>query len=170
MAMAMGVRGHRSSSSGAVFTSPVWSRGSGVRTRARVRTIPVVEAIKTDGGSGNAKKGEILGRELARSSARSLTICNVAGVSSDSANAEIESKEETGRRLCGPPLRGKPLPFGATACEAGVNFAVHSGGAKAVSLCLFTESDLQQVRALYPSLMFELAIYDSYYSSHLNRR
>lgn len=144
MAMAMGVRGHRSSSSGAVFTSPVWSRGSGVRTRARVRTIPVVEAIKTDGGSGNAKKGEILGRELARSSARSLTICNVAGVSSDSANAEIESKEETGRRLCGPPLRGKPLPFGATACEAGVNFAVHSGGAKAVSLCLFTESDLQQ--------------------------
>ena len=90
------------------------------------------------------------GRDGGGMMARLRTVCNV--VSSDSANAEIqEAKEESSvtvrRRLCGPPLRGKPLPFGATACEDGVNFAVHSSGAKAVSLCLFTESDLQQVRS-----------------------
>ena len=154
MAMAIGVSvgGHRSLSSGAFFTSQVRSGGSSVRTRAGVRSIPVVEARKSDAGSCNAKKGEFRGKELAHSSPRSLTICDVAGVSSASANAEIESKKETGRRLCGPPLRGKPLPFGATVCEEGVNFAVHSSGAKAVSLCLFTESDLQQVRFLSISL------------------
>jgi hypothetical protein len=77
---------------------------------------------------------------------QSLLICNVAGISSGSANPETESKEEPAR-LCGAALRGRPLPFGATACEDnGVNFAVHSSGATAVSLCLFTQSDLEQVR------------------------
>lgn len=150
MVMAMSVGGNRSLSSGAFFSSQVWSRGSGIRTRASVRTFPAVKAIMADAARGNFKEGEIVGRELTRSSKRSRTICNVTGVSSDSANAEIESKEETGRCLSGPPLRGKPLPFGATVCEEGVNFAVHSSGATAVALCLFTESDLQQVRSLSP--------------------
>lgn len=84
---------------------------------------------------------------------QSLLICNVAGISSGSANPETESKEEPAR-LCGAALRGRPLPFGATACEDnGVNFAVHSSGATAVSLCLFTQSDLEQVRY---KLSFEL--------------
>jgi hypothetical protein len=74
----------------------------------------------------------------------SLTTCNVAGVSSDSANAETECKKQPGQ-FYGPPLRGRPLPFGASASENGVNFAVHSSGASSVCLCLFTESDLQQV-------------------------
>lgn len=144
MAMAMGVGGHRSSSAGAVFTSQVCSRGAGVGTKVAVRVDHVVKAIKADDGSGNGKEKNTLGWKSTHLSARPLTICRVAGVSSDSANTETESKEEAGHRLCGPPLRGRPLPFGATACEEGVNFAVHSSGATAVALCLFTESDLQQ--------------------------
>ena len=85
-------------------------------------------------------------RVIYNNNKQSLLICNVAGISSGSANPETESKEEPAR-LCGAALRGRPLPFGATACEDnGVNFAVHSSGATAVSLCLFTQSDLEQVR------------------------
>lgn len=137
MVMAMSVGGTRSC---ALFPSQVWSRGSGIRTRASVRSFRVItKAIMAE--------GEIEGRELTHSAKRSRTICNVTA---DSANAEIESKEDvTGRCHSGPPLRGKPLPFGATVCEEGVNFAVYSSGATAVALCLFTESDLQQVRILY---------------------
>lgn len=86
------------------------------------------------------------GDKVINNNKQSLLICNVAGISSGSANPETESKEEPAR-LCGAALRGRPLPFGATACEDnGVNFAVHSSGATAVSLCLFTQSDLEQVR------------------------
>jgi hypothetical protein len=81
--------------------------------------------------------------ENRRGRSESLTTCNVAGVSADSANAETECKKQPGQ-FYGPPLRGRPLPFGASASENGVNFAVHSSGASSVCLCLFTESDLQQ--------------------------
>ncbi|CAM6035531.1 unnamed protein product [Sphagnum compactum] len=81
--------------------------------------------------------------ENRRGRSESLTTCNVAGVSSDSANAETECKKQPDQ-FYGPPLRGRPLPFGASASENGVNFAVHSSGASSVCLCLFTESDLQQ--------------------------
>ncbi|XP_024544840.1 isoamylase 1, chloroplastic [Selaginella moellendorffii] len=50
------------------------------------------------------------------------------------------------KKLAGRPKRGRPLPFGATPVEGGVNFSVHSSGAIAVSLCLFTEEDLQKGR------------------------
>ncbi|XP_020701776.1 isoamylase 1, chloroplastic isoform X1 [Dendrobium catenatum] len=43
-------------------------------------------------------------------------------------------------------LAGMPLPFGATANEVGVNFAVYSGDASAATLCLFTLSDLTKNR------------------------
>lgn len=131
MVIAMSVGGARS----AFFPSQVWSRGLGIRTKASLRTyLPAAKAMIGEGESG--------GRELLHSSKRLRTICNVTA---DSANTEIESKEDTEFCLSGPPLRGKPLPFGATVCEEGVNFAVHSSGATAVALCLFTESDLQQV-------------------------
>eukprot|EP00898_Chlorokybus_atmophyticus_P007078 jgi/Chlat1/7371/Chrsp6S07412 len=42
------------------------------------------------------------------------------------------------------PQRGKASPLGATLVNGGVNFAIYAGGATAVSLCLFTEEDLQQ--------------------------
>ncbi|KAJ0965571.1 hypothetical protein J5N97_026709 [Dioscorea zingiberensis] len=43
-------------------------------------------------------------------------------------------------------LAGRPLPFGATACEDGVNFSIYSGGAEVATLCLFTLSDLKENR------------------------
>ncbi|OVA19269.1 Glycoside hydrolase [Macleaya cordata] len=39
---------------------------------------------------------------------------------------------------------GSPMPFGATAQNGGVNFAVFSGGAISVTLCLISLSDLQE--------------------------
>uniref|UniRef100_A0A0C9QWI2 TSA: Wollemia nobilis Ref_Wollemi_Transcript_4182_3024 transcribed RNA sequence n=1 Tax=Wollemia nobilis TaxID=56998 RepID=A0A0C9QWI2_9CONI len=41
-------------------------------------------------------------------------------------------------------LKGSPLPFGATAGDGGVNFAVHSSKATSVKICIFTLSDLQK--------------------------
>ncbi|GJP78821.1 hypothetical protein CLOP_g9089 [Closterium sp. NIES-67] len=42
------------------------------------------------------------------------------------------------------PQRGSATPYGATAVDNGVNFAVHSSGATAVSVCLFTPEGLAQ--------------------------
>ncbi|KAF5198669.1 isoamylase 1 protein, partial [Thalictrum thalictroides] len=41
-------------------------------------------------------------------------------------------------------FEGSPMPFGATAKDGGVNFAVHSSGAVAATLCLISLSDLQE--------------------------
>eukprot|EP00850_Spirogloea_muscicola_P010847 SM000065S20196 [mRNA] locus=s65:232907:239639:- [translate_table: standard] len=52
-----------------------------------------------------------------------------------------------GPHLLGRKLRrrrGRPLPLGAAARDGGVNFAVPSAGALAVTLCLLSEADLQQ--------------------------
>lgn len=40
---------------------------------------------------------------------------------------------------------GYPSPFGATARDGGVNFAVYSGNAVSVTLCLIALSDLEEV-------------------------
>jgi glycogen operon protein len=40
------------------------------------------------------------------------------------------------KEACGP---GRPLPLGATTVEGGVNFAVHAGDARAVTLVLFPD-------------------------------
>lgn len=40
--------------------------------------------------------------------------------------------------------RGRAHPFGATATDNGVNFAIHSAAATSISLCLFTQSDMQR--------------------------
>ncbi|XP_077216116.1 isoamylase 1 isoform X2 [Tasmannia lanceolata] len=41
---------------------------------------------------------------------------------------------------------GSPMPFGATAQESGVNFAVYSSNASSATLCLISLSDLQENR------------------------
>lgn len=43
---------------------------------------------------------------------------------------------------------GCPMPLGAVSRDDGVNLAIFSNGATAVTLCLFTPSDLEQVRHL----------------------
>ncbi|PIA43914.1 hypothetical protein AQUCO_01800158v1 [Aquilegia coerulea] len=43
-------------------------------------------------------------------------------------------------------FEGNPMPFGATAKDGGVNFAVHSSGAVSATLCLISLSDLQENR------------------------
>ncbi|XP_042497660.1 isoamylase 1, chloroplastic-like [Macadamia integrifolia] len=42
--------------------------------------------------------------------------------------------------------RGSPIPFGAIEQDGGVNFAIYSSGAKSVTLCLISLSDLQENR------------------------
>ncbi|XP_039120235.1 isoamylase 1, chloroplastic isoform X2 [Dioscorea cayenensis subsp. rotundata] len=66
-------------------------------------------------------------------------------VNASSGGAEMETLvvKKTGLRDF-KVLAGRPLPFGATACEDGVNFAVYSGSAEAATLCLFTLSDLKE--------------------------
>ncbi|KAF6141770.1 hypothetical protein GIB67_027948 [Kingdonia uniflora] len=39
---------------------------------------------------------------------------------------------------------GSPTPFGSTAVDGGVNFAIYSSGAVLATLCLFSVSDLQE--------------------------
>ena len=41
--------------------------------------------------------------------------------------------------------QGSPVPFGATLCDGGVNFAIFSAHSVSATLCLITLSDLQQV-------------------------
>ncbi|XP_023744999.1 isoamylase 1, chloroplastic [Lactuca sativa] len=43
-------------------------------------------------------------------------------------------------------LQGSPMPFGATAQEDGVNFAIYSRNATSATLCLMTPSDLPEKR------------------------
>eukprot|EP00891_Asterochloris_glomerata_P003947 jgi/Astpho2/3947/e_gw1.00063.17.1_t len=62
--------------------------------------------------------------------------------------------EDPAKQLCGQaesqwhgqPLQGSPEPMGATYpdLQVGVNFALFSSNASGVTLCLFTEADLQQ--------------------------
>eukprot|EP00252_Welwitschia_mirabilis_P001050 TRINITY_DN11018_c0_g1_i1.p1 TRINITY_DN11018_c0_g1~~TRINITY_DN11018_c0_g1_i1.p1 ORF type:complete len:788 (-),score=129.70 TRINITY_DN11018_c0_g1_i1:67-2430(-) len=59
-------------------------------------------------------------------------------------SAGLEARDDVGSSSLHSVTRGSPFPFGATATETGVNFAVHSSGAMSVTLCLFTLSDLQK--------------------------
>ncbi|KAL3692101.1 hypothetical protein R1sor_005752 [Riccia sorocarpa] len=80
-------------------------------------------------------------------SKRLLTVRGVTGVTSDSASSlekNIVDQGNVNPHVCDKPQRGRPLPFGSTAMSNGVNFAVHSSGASAVSLCLYTEGDLEK--------------------------
>lgn len=43
-------------------------------------------------------------------------------------------------------LQGRPTPFGATARDGGVNFAIYSANAVSATLCLFSPLDLEEVR------------------------
>jgi pullulanase/glycogen debranching enzyme len=48
----------------------------------------------------------------------------------------------------GKPLRGLPTPLGATSAPQGINFAVFSSAATAVSLVLYTPEDQVRRHAL----------------------
>ncbi|KAK1275666.1 hypothetical protein QJS04_geneDACA004141 [Acorus gramineus] len=63
---------------------------------------------------------------------------NAGGGGAESETAVAEKPRLSGYEVFG----GRPTPFGATALNGGVNFAVFSGGASSASICLFTLSDL----------------------------
>ncbi|KAH0656998.1 hypothetical protein KY290_032995 [Solanum tuberosum] len=67
------------------------------------------------------------------------------GVVKTAATAVVVEKPTT-ERCRFEVLSGKPLPFGATATDGGVNFAVFSRNATAATLCLITLSDLPEKR------------------------
>ncbi|XP_048330331.2 isoamylase 1, chloroplastic isoform X2 [Ziziphus jujuba] len=64
------------------------------------------------------------------------------GAELDSAALVVDTPKLRGFQV----LKGNPTPFGATAREGGVNFAVYSGNAVSATLCLFTLSDLEENR------------------------
>ncbi|XP_071725446.1 isoamylase 1, chloroplastic isoform X1 [Rutidosis leptorrhynchoides] len=63
----------------------------------------------------------------------------------DTAVVEKEKKPEVSRRRF-QVSNGYPTPFGATAQEDGVNFAIYSRNASSATLCLLTPSDLPEKR------------------------
>ncbi|KAG0482472.1 hypothetical protein HPP92_010556 [Vanilla planifolia] len=72
--------------------------------------------------------------------------CLVARISAGGA-AEVENAVTEGRWSGAyKVLGGMPLPLGATPVDEGVNFAVYSGSASAVTLCLFACSDFKKNR------------------------
>ncbi|KAF8392784.1 hypothetical protein HHK36_021021 [Tetracentron sinense] len=65
---------------------------------------------------------------------------------SDEVETAVVEKEKTGLRRRFQVLEGSPLPFGATARDGGVNFAVYSSTAISATLCFFSLPDLQENR------------------------
>ncbi|CAM6086686.1 unnamed protein product [Calypogeia fissa] len=130
----------------AFTTSDHNQKGSGLVSRGVPREL--FHRVNKQCGDGGASAMTIGGGNPQQ---HRTTVCSIAGVSSDNANLEREHgvMSESGQktsRLCGKPLRGRPLPFGPSAMDGGVNFSVHSSGASAVFICLFTEADLQKGR------------------------
>jgi len=74
-----------------------------------------------------------------------------AGVETEKGAAAGVAVKDEGLSL--KVLKGSPLPFGPTARDGGVNFAIHSTQATSVTICLFTFSDLQKVSSLYAAFV-----------------
>lgn len=66
------------------------------------------------------------------------------GAAKTAATAVVVEKPTT-ERCRFEVLAGKPLPFGATGRDGGVNFAIFSSNSTAATLCLITLSDLPEV-------------------------
>ncbi|KAF9617544.1 hypothetical protein IFM89_037356 [Coptis chinensis] len=71
---------------------------------------------------------------------KSLVIRNA----SDGETAVVIEKPKVVREY--KVFQGSPMPFGATAKDGGVNFAVHSSAAVSATLCLISLTDLQENR------------------------
>lgn len=69
----------------------------------------------------------------------------VVNASDGGAEVEIAVVEKPRLRLF-QVYAGSPVPFGATAQDGGVNFAVYSSGAVSATICLISLSDLQEVK------------------------
>ena len=57
---------------------------------------------------------------------------------------------------------GSPIPLGATFDGAGVNFAVFSGAATAIELCLFDRADAAEATAVYELVPGEAGVFTGY--------
>lgn len=79
-------------------------------------------------------------------SRRSLVAVNArasgGAAEAETSTAVVTEKPESGRFRVS---QGYPTPFGATARDGGVNFAIYSGNAVSAVLCLISLSDLQDV-------------------------
>ncbi len=54
----------------------------------------------------------------------------------------------TENTISGRIERGEPSPLGATPTEHGINFALHSGSAEGVELCLYAADGATELRRL----------------------
>ncbi|CAN4084915.1 unnamed protein product [Withania somnifera] len=90
-------------------------------------------------------------RKLRKSTSSVVMVVNAAadsgrGVAAKTAATTVAVEQPTTQRQRFEVLPGKPLPFGATARDGGVNFAVFSSNATSATLCLITLSDLPEKR------------------------
>ncbi|XP_059287702.1 isoamylase 1, chloroplastic isoform X2 [Lycium ferocissimum] len=91
----------------------------------------------------NSKKSNRVDFDTSIRQRKSKSAVTVMVVNTDSEAAVVEKQTNKERRRF-EVLPGKPLPFGATATDGGVNFAVFSSNTTSVILCLITLSDLPQ--------------------------
>lgn len=89
------------------------------------------------------------------------------GAGTDVAETAVVDRPPKVRRF--QVSQGHPAPFGATTGNGGVNFAVNSGNAVFVTLCLITLSDLEQVISNY-KFSDNLLLIFSNFSDNLLRR
>lgn len=73
------------------------------------------------------------------------------GPEAGTATAVVTEKPMLGRFRVS---QGYPAPFGATARDGGVNFAIYSANAVSATLCLISLSDLQDVSFIFLFLIF----------------
>ncbi|KAI3990332.1 hypothetical protein MKX01_037671 [Papaver californicum] len=94
------------------------------------------------------------------------SICVISSSSSSVSNGGgrgsemvVETVEKPNKLLSGnfEVFNGNPMPYGATIKNGGVNFAVFSGGAVSVTLCLISLSDLQENKVTEEILLDPLA-------------
>ncbi|XP_059453275.1 isoamylase 1, chloroplastic [Corylus avellana] len=96
------------------------------------RTVPKQQktALKLETRVGNSR------RSLVGVNARA----SGGAAEAETSTAVVTEKPESGRFRVS---QGYPTPFGATARDGGVNFAIYSGNAVSAVLCLISLSDLQ---------------------------
>ncbi|KAK9097703.1 hypothetical protein Syun_024748 [Stephania yunnanensis] len=93
---------------------------------------------------------ELESRECRSSAIRSVRKTKSFAIKASGGEGGVEATETTVVEK--PRLRrfevlvGSPMPFGATAMDGGVNFAIHSSCAVSATLCLMSVSDLEENR------------------------
>ncbi|RZC56908.1 hypothetical protein C5167_015763 [Papaver somniferum] len=105
------------------------------------------------------KEGKKMNGRVKRSLCVSSSSVSNGGGGGRGAEMVVETVEKPNKLLSSnfEVFSGSPMPYGATVKNGGVNFAVFSGGAVSVTLCLISLSDLQENKVTEEILLDPLA-------------